>query len=76
MADFVMNTEGEYGGQIVQELSERFFRPSPMSEVYKQWGDRILFIDEGTILEQGTPEEIFNNPKSERVKDFLGKVLY
>ena len=42
----------------------------------KEVSDRILFIDEGTILEQGTPEEIFNNPKSERVKDFLGKVLY
>ena len=45
MADYVMNNEGKYGGQIVQELSERFSRPSPMSEVYKQWGDRILFVD-------------------------------
>ena len=42
----------------------------------KEVSDRILFIDEGIILEQGTPEEIFNNPKSDRVKDFLGKVLY
>lgn len=45
MADFVMNTEGEYGGQIVQELDGRFFRPSPMNEVYKQWGNRLLFVD-------------------------------
>ena len=42
----------------------------------KEVSDRILFIDEGIILEEGTPEEIFNNPKSDRVKDFLGKVLY
>ena len=42
----------------------------------KEVSDRILFIDEGIILEQGTPDEIFNNPKSDRVKDFLGKVLY
>ena len=42
----------------------------------KEVSDRILFIDEGIILEEGTPDEIFNNPKSDRVKDFLGKVLY
>ena len=31
--------------------------------------------DEGVIAEEGTPEEIFKNPKSDRLKDFLGKVL-
>lgn len=41
----------------------------------KEVGDNILFIDEGVILEKGTPEEIFNQPKNERTKDFLSKVL-
>ena len=37
--------------------------------------DRILFIDEGVIKEQGTPEEVFGAPKHPRLKDFLSKVL-
>ena len=36
---------------------------------------RVLFMDEGVIAEQGTPEELFANPKSDRLKAFLGKVL-
>ena len=36
---------------------------------------RVLFMDEGVIAEQGTPEEIFENPKNPRLKAFLGKVL-
>lgn len=42
----------------------------------KEISSRVLFIDEGTILEEGTPEEIFNNPKEERTKSFLNKVMY
>jgi polar amino acid transport system ATP-binding protein len=42
----------------------------------KEVSDRILFIDDGVIQEEGTPEEIFNHPRTERMKDFLGKVLY
>nr|WP_321292039.1 amino acid ABC transporter ATP-binding protein [uncultured Trichococcus sp.] len=41
----------------------------------KEVGDRILFMDDGQVVEQGTPDEIFNHPKSERTKDFLSKVL-
>ena len=37
--------------------------------------DRVIFMDEGVIIEEGTPEEIFKNPKSARLKDFLGKIL-
>ena len=37
--------------------------------------DRVLFIDEGIIMEEGTPEEVFGNPKSPRLKDFLSKVI-
>ncbi|MBS5921206.1 MAG: amino acid ABC transporter ATP-binding protein [Clostridium perfringens] len=41
----------------------------------KEVGDRILFMNEGRIIEEGTPEEIFQNPKNSRTKDFLSKVL-
>ncbi|HHX49489.1 MAG TPA: amino acid ABC transporter ATP-binding protein [Clostridiales bacterium] len=41
----------------------------------KEVATRILFMDEGRIAEEGTPQEIFENPKSERLKDFLSKVL-
>ncbi len=41
----------------------------------REVADRILFIDEGIIMEQGTPDEIFTNPKSPRLKDFLSKVI-
>ncbi|MEE1503042.1 MAG: ATP-binding cassette domain-containing protein, partial [Acutalibacteraceae bacterium] len=36
---------------------------------------RVIFMDEGIIQEDGTPEEIFDNPKCERLKSFLGKIL-
>lgn len=36
---------------------------------------RVLFIDQGMVMESGTPEEIFNNPKNERTRLFLSKVL-
>jgi len=41
----------------------------------KEVGDRVLFINEGKIMEQGTPDEIFNHPQSPRLKEFLSKVL-
>ena len=41
----------------------------------REVADRVLFIDDGVILEEGTPEEIFDNPKHPRTIDFLGKVL-
>lgn len=41
----------------------------------KEVADKVFFIDEGIIMEQGTPEEIFTNPKSPRLKDFLSKVI-
>ncbi len=37
--------------------------------------DRVLFMDDGRIVEQNTPEEFFTNPQSDRAKDFLGKIL-
>lgn len=41
----------------------------------REVGDRVIFMDEGKIIEEGTPEEIFENPKSERLNSFLAKVL-
>ncbi|MEV7647899.1 amino acid ABC transporter ATP-binding protein [Arthrobacter sp. NPDC089319] len=37
--------------------------------------DRVIFMADGRIVEQATPEEFFTNPKSDRAKDFLGKIL-
>ena len=37
----------------------------------KQVADRIIFMDEGEIVEENTPEEFFNNPQNERTKTFL-----
>ena len=41
----------------------------------KEVGDRIMFMDEGIIFEEGPPQELFKNPQKERTKEFLGKVL-
>ncbi len=41
----------------------------------REVADRVIFMDEGTIVEEGTPADIFDNPKEDRVKDFLSKVL-
>jgi len=41
----------------------------------REVGDRVIFMEDGVIVEEGTPEEIFGNPKSERLKTFLSKVL-
>lgn len=41
----------------------------------KEVADRIIFVDEGRIVEDGCPDEVFNNPKSDRAKDFFEKIL-
>lgn len=41
----------------------------------KEVGDRVIFMDGGVIIEEGTPEQVFENPKSDRLKSFLAKVL-
>ena len=41
----------------------------------KEVGSRVLFMDDGRIVEEGSPDEIFNHPKNERLKEFLSKVL-
>lgn len=41
----------------------------------REVADRVIFMDDGYIVEQGTPEEVFGNPKEERTRSFLNKVL-
>ena len=41
----------------------------------REVGTRVVFMDEGVIIEEGTPEEIFDHPQSDRLKSFLAKVL-
>ena len=41
----------------------------------REVADRVLFLDEGRILEEGTPAQLFQNPQQQRTKDFLNKVL-
>ena len=43
--------------------------------IAKEVASNVIFFDEGVIAEQGTPDDIFNNPKNERLKAFLAKVL-
>ena len=41
----------------------------------REVGDRVLFIDEGRIIEENEPRLLFENPQNQRTKDFLAKVL-
>ena len=41
----------------------------------RQVADRVVFMADGQILEEGTPEHFFTNPKNERVRQFLGKII-
>ena len=40
----------------------------------REVADTVVFMDGGVIVEQGTPEEVFDHPKSDRTKDFLGHI--
>ena len=42
----------------------------------REVGDRIIFIDMGVIVEEGTPEAFLNTPQQERTKKFLSRILY
>ena len=41
----------------------------------REVGDRVLFVDQGVIMEEGTPEELFSHPKEARTREFLSKIL-
>ncbi|MGN0077677.1 MAG: amino acid ABC transporter ATP-binding protein, partial [Coriobacteriales bacterium] len=40
----------------------------------REVADRVIFMEGGVVVEEGTPEEVFDHPKSERTKDFLGHI--
>ncbi|MGN0527397.1 MAG: amino acid ABC transporter ATP-binding protein [Acutalibacteraceae bacterium] len=63
----VMKELAAYGMTMVVVTHEMGFA--------KEVASRVIFIDSGKIDEDGTPEEVFGNPKSERLKSFLGKIL-
>ena len=41
----------------------------------REVASKVIFFDNGVIAENGTPQEVFNNPKNPRLKDFLSKIL-
>jgi ABC-type polar amino acid transport system ATPase subunit len=41
----------------------------------REVGDRVVFMDEGLIVEQGPPQEVFSHPQEARTKEFLSKIL-
>lgn len=71
----------EMVGEVLEVMKELAKSGMTMVVVTHEMGfarevaDRVIFIDEGVIMEDATPEEFFNNPKSPRLKDFLSKVL-
>lgn len=71
----------EMVGEVLSVMKELANEGMTMIVVTHEMGfarevaNRVLFVDDGQIMEEGTPEEFFGNPKSERLKDFLSKVL-
>ncbi len=71
----------EMVGEVLSVMKELAAEGMTMIVVTHEMGfarevsDRVIFIDEGIIMEQGTPEEVFANPQNPRTIDFLNKVL-
>ena len=71
----------EMVGEVLAVIKDLAAEGMTMAVVTHEMGfarevaDRVIFIDNGVIAEEGTPDEIFKNPKSPRLRDFLSKVL-
>ena len=71
----------EMVGEVLEVIKSLAYEGMTMVVVSHEMGfarevsDRIFFMDEGLILEEGTPNEIFSNPKNPRTKSFLSKIL-
>lgn len=71
----------EITGEVLTVMKKLAERHTTMIVVTHEMGfakevaNRVIFIDDGKILEEATPEEFFNHPKNPRLKDFLSKVL-
>jgi polar amino acid transport system ATP-binding protein len=71
----------EMVGEVLQVMKDLAEEGMTMTIVTHEMGfakevaDRVIFMDEGSIVEQGTPKELFDNPQNKRTKSFLSKVL-
>ena len=71
----------ELVGEVLEVMKALVLEGMTMVVVSHEMGfarevaDRVIFMDEGLIVEENTPENIFSNPQNERTKSFLGKVL-
>ena len=71
----------EMVGEVLDVMKELAKEGMTMVVVTHEMGfarevsDRVIFMDGGYIVEEGTPDEIFNNPKEARTKEFLSKIL-
>ena len=71
----------EMVGEVLDVMRELASEGMTMVVVTHEMGfarevsNRVIFLDDGVIAEEGAPDELFNNPKSERLKSFLAKVL-
>ena len=71
----------EMVGEVLQVMRELAEGGMTMVVVTHEMGfardvaDRVVFMSDGVIVEEGTPEEIFTNPKAQRTRDFLNCVL-
>ena len=71
----------EMVGEVLGVMKQLVDRGMTMVTVTHEMGfareaaDRVIFLDEGVVVEQNTPENIFDNPQHERTKDFLNKIL-
>lgn len=63
---------------VIKELAEEGMTMAIVTHEMgfaKEVADRVIFVDGGVIVEDGTPEDVFENPKTDRAKDFFAKVL-
>ena len=71
----------EMVGEVLELMRELAKEGMTMVVVTHEMGfarevaNRVVFIDEGRIKEENTPEELFDHPKDERLKEFLSKIL-
>ena len=62
---------------IIKKIAEQGYTMLLVShemDFIKKISSRVIFLDGGKIIEDGTPKEVFENPKSQRAKDFFGKM--
>ena len=71
----------EMVGEVLQVMKDLVAEGMTMVVVTHEMGfarevsDRVMFMDDGRIIEEGTPQQIFSNPQNQRTKDFLSKLL-